>query len=197
METRDSEIKIPGKGDIPALDEAAVEKCQSRWLSIAKHLFGLGTLEDAVTQIAGITGTADVSIDKKGLIVMCADNGVVEEGISQTDSSVTAVVTDNFSRGLTSACIMGRTAGVDVFPIDIGVSVDTKVYTDKIAYGTKNMLKEPAMTRREAEESILAGIRAAKRLKKQGYQILLTGEMGIGNTSTSSAVASVLLEEDP
>ena len=96
METRDSEIKIPGKGDIPALDEAAVEKCQSRWLSIAKPLFGLGTLEDAVTQIAGITGTADVSIDKKGLIVMCADNGVVEEGISQTDSSVTAVVTDNF-----------------------------------------------------------------------------------------------------
>ena len=147
--------------------------------------------------MAGMTGTADVSIDKKGLIVMCADNGVVEEGISQTVSSVTAVVTDNFSRGLTSACIMSRAAGVDVFPIDIGVAADTKVYTDKIAYGTKNMLKEPAMTREEAEGSILAGIRAAKRLKKEGYQILLTGEMGIGNTTTSSAVASVLLGEDP
>ena len=197
METRDSEIKIPGKEDIPSPDRAAMEKCQSRWLSIAKPLFGLGTLEDAVTQMAGMTGTADVSIDKKGLIVMCADNGVVEEGISQTDSSVTAVVTDNFSRGLTSACIMSRAAGVDVFPIDIGVAADTKVYTDKIAYGTKNMLKEPAMTREEAEGSILAGIRAAKRLKKEGYQILLTGEMGIGNTTTSSAVASVLLGEDP
>ena len=91
METRDSEIKIPGKEDIPSPDRAAMEKCQSRWLSIAKPLFGLGTLEDAVTQMAGMTGTADVSIDKKGLIVMCADNGVVEEGISQTDSSVTAV----------------------------------------------------------------------------------------------------------
>ena len=197
METRDSEIKIPGKEDIPSPDRAAMEKCQSRWLSIAKPLFGLGTLEDAVTQMAGMTGTADVSIAKKGLIVMCADNGVVEEGISQTDSSVTAVVTDNFSRGLTSACIMSRAAGVDVFPIDIGVAADTKVYTDKIAYGTKNMLKEPAMTREEAESSILAGIRAAKRLKKEGYQILLTGEMGIGNTTTSSAVASVLLGEDP
>ena len=197
METRDSEIRIPGKEEIPSPDRAAMEKCQSRWLSIAKPLFGLGTLEDAVTQMAGMTGTADVSIDKKGLIVMCADNGVVEEGISQTDSSVTAVVTDNFSRGLTSACIMSRAAGVDVFPIDIGVAADTKVYTDKIAYGTKNMLKEPAMTREEAEGSILAGIRAAKRLKKEGYQILLTGEMGIGNTTTSSAVASVLLGEDP
>ena len=90
METRDSEIRIPGKEEIPSPDRAAMEKCQSRWLSIAKPLFGLGTLEDAVTQMAGMTGTADVSIDKKGLIVMCADNGVVEEGISQTDSSVTA-----------------------------------------------------------------------------------------------------------
>lgn len=128
---------------------------------------------------------------------MCADNGVVEEGISQTDSSVTAVVTNNFAKGLTSACMMSRVAGVDVFPVDIGVQTDTEVYTEKVAYGTKNMAMEPAMTRQQASASIRTGIRMAKRLKEAGYEILLTGEMGIGNTTTSSAVVSALLGEDP
>ena len=128
---------------------------------------------------------------------MCADNGVVEEGVSQTDSSVTAVVTDNFTKGLTSACLMSRVAGVDVFPVDVGVKTKTKAYQDKAAWGTKNMVREPAMTRKEALFSIRSGIRAARRLKEAGYGILLTGEMGIGNTTTSAAVACALLGEEP
>lgn len=182
---------------IPPLDEAAMEACRNRWLSIAKPLYGLGSLEDAVIRMAGMTGNVNVSIERKALVIMCADNGVVAEGISQTDSSVTAVVTNNFAKGLTSACIMSRRAGVDLFPVDIGVCTDTDVYTDKVAYGTKNMAKEPAMTREQAVRAIETGIRTARRLKEKGYEILLTGEMGIGNTTTSSAVASVLLKEDP
>lgn len=182
---------------VRGLDEEAMEKCRKRWLNIAKPLFGLGRLEDAIIQMAGITGNENISIDKKALIVMCADNGVVEEGVSQTDSSVTAVVTDNFADMKTSACLMSRKAGVDVFPIDIGVHTKTKVFTDKVAWGTKNMAKGPAMTREEAQASIEAGIRAARRCKEAGYQILLTGEMGIGNTTTSSAVVSVLLGREP
>lgn len=188
---------MPGEGEILPPDERAMEACRRRWLSIAKPLFGLGSLEDAVTQIAGITRNENVSIDKKGLIVMCADNGVVEEGVSQTDSSVTAVVTDNFTKGLTSACLMSRVAGVDVFPVDVGVKTKTKAYQDKAAWGTKNMVREPAMTRKEALFSIRSGIRAARRLKEAGYGILLTGEMGIGNTTTSAAVACALLGEEP
>ncbi len=183
--------------NISELDQAAMERCKTRWMQIAKPLYGLGRLEDAIIQIAGITGNEKVSIDKKTLIVMCADNGVVEEGVSQTDSSVTAVVTDNFAAGKTSACFMSRKAGVGVFPVDIGVQTKTKVYEDKVAWGTNNMAKGPAMSKEEAKEAIQVGIRAARRCKEKGDQILLTGEMGIGNTTTSSAVASVLLGRSP
>ena len=182
---------------VTGLDQASMERCQRRWMQIAKPLYGLGRLEDAIIQIAGIIGNEKVSIDKKALIVMCADNGVVEEGVSQTDSSVTSVVTDNFAEGKTSACLMSRRAGVDVFPIDIGVQTKTKVYEDKVAWGTRNMAKGPAMSKEEAQGAIHAGIRAAWRCRELGYQILLTGEMGIGNTTTSSAVASVLLGLPP
>lgn len=191
------ETEIPGLDRIQPPDEQAMEACRKRWLSIAKPLFGLGSLEDAVIQMAGIQRNENVSIDKKGLIIMCADNGVVEEGISQTDSSVTAVVTNNFARGLTSACLMAGKAGVDLFPVDIGVASDTEVYTDKVAPGTKNLAREPAMTREQAVQSVCTGIRTVRRLKEKGYQILLTGEMGIGNTTTSTAVVCGLLQEEP
>lgn len=178
-------------------DREAMERCRLRWNRIAKPLYGLGRLEEAIVQMAGIQRTSNVSLDKKALIVMCADNGVVEEGISQTDSSVTGVVTDNFAEGKTSACLMAKRAGVDVFPVDIGVSRETKVFTDKVAFGTRNMAKEPAMTRAHALEAIAVGVRAARRCKEAGYDILLTGEMGIGNTTTSSAAVCVLLNADP
>ena len=127
---------------------------------------------------------------------MCADNGVVEEGVTQTGQEVTAIVAENFLSGDTSACVMCRQCGTDVFPVDVGMVVNTKVPTDlKVAMGTKNMTKEPAMTREEAVKGLEAGIEMVRRLKEKGYTLLATGEMGIGNTTTSSAVASVLLDE--
>lgn len=173
-----------------------MEECKDRWNSLAKPIHGLGRLEEVFMQIAGIQGSADVKVEKKALIVMCADNGVVEEGVSQTESSVTKVVADNFSKGHTTACIMAKRAGVDVFPADIGVNEKTEIYDElKVRCGTGNIAKGPAMTREEARMAVEAGIKMAYMCKEKGYEILLTGEMGIGNTTTSSAVAAVLLDE--
>lgn len=166
---------------------------QKKWNSIAKPLHSLGKLEDHIMQIAALTGDTDVNLNRKALIVMCADNGVVEEGVTQTGQEVTAIVAENFLTCNTSAAIMCKKAGVDIFPIDIGMAADTKVPRYKTANGTANMTKGPAMTRMQALQAILTGIHQVKEKKEAGYKIIASGEMGIGNTTTSSAVASVLL----
>lgn len=182
------------KKQIRPVDQEAVCAAQKRWDSIAKPLHSLGKMEKIVMQIAGITGSADVRLDKRALVAMCADNGVVEEGVTQTGQEVTAIVAENFLKGDTSACVMCRQCRTDVFPVDVGMASDTKVPSDlKVMMGTRNMTKEPAMTYEEAVQGIEAGIEMVRRLKEQGYRLIATGEMGIGNTTTSSAVASVLL----
>lgn len=174
--------------------QEAMERCRQHWDSIAKPLHSLGKLEDALVRIAGMTGNERIHLDKKALVVMCADNGVVEEGVTQTGQEVTAIVAENFLSGDTSACVMSRQCGTKVIPVDIGMTVDTRVSTDlKVACGTANMTKEPAMTREQAVQALETGIEMVRRLKEDGYGLLATGEMGIGNTTTSSAVASVLL----
>lgn len=189
---------------VTPLDHLAMEAAKRRWDQVAKPLNSLGLLEDAVVKIAGIQGSDRVCVEKKALIIMCADHGVVEEGVTQTGQEVTAVVTENFASGNSCVCIMAERADVMVFPVDIGVARDLEnkggkypLQIQKIAYGTKNFHKEPAMTRREAREAIEVGIRMVGMLKKEGYHIAATGEMGIGNTTASSAVASVLLGMEP
>lgn len=183
---------------IQSVDKAAMKECEAHWDAIAKPLKSLGRLEEYVIQIAGIQGSPCVSLGKKALIVMCADNGVVAEGVTQSGQEVTALVAENFLDEKSCAAIMCKDTGTDIFPVDIGMAVDTpRVEKRKIAYGTKNMAKEPAMTREEAIAAIEVGIHYAEELKEQGYGILATGEMGIGNTTTSSAIASVLLEKEP
>lgn len=183
---------------IKPLDERAMKIAAKRWDSIAKPLHSLGKMEKLVIQIAGITGDPDIHIKKRALVPMCADNGVVEEGVTQTGQEVTAIVAENFLSGDTSACVMSRQCGTKVIPVDIGMTVDTRVSTDlKVACGTANMTKEPAMAREQAVQALEAGIEMVRRLKEDGYGLLATGEMGIGNTTTSSAVASVLLGDEP
>ena len=165
---------------------------QKKWNSIAKPLHSLGKLEDHIMQIAALTGDTDVNLNRKTLIVMCADNGVVEEGVTQTGQEVTAIVAENFLTCNTSAAIMCKKAGVDIFPIDIGMAADTKVPRYKTANGTANMTKGPAMTRMQALQAILTGIHQVKEKKEAGYKIIATGEMGIGNTTTSSMLVAAL-----
>lgn len=179
-------------------DENAMLAAQKRLDSIAKPLGSLGLLEKNLVKIAGATGTSRVSLEKKCVVVMCADNGVVAQGVTQVSSEVTAIVTENFARGTTSVNNMSNIAGARVIPVDIGVERDLTeegVLNRKIAYGTKNMAKEPAMTREEAIKALEVGIELVGELKAQGYNIIATGEMGIGNTTTSSAIASVLLKQ--
>ena len=182
---------------IRPLDEHAMEQAKKQWNSIAKPLHSLGKLEEHIIRIAGITGNPDVKIEEKALIVMCADNGVVEEGVTQTGQEVTAIVAENFLSGETSAAIMCKKAGVRILPIDIGMAGKTKVPDHKVACGTRNFAKEPAMTREQALQSILTGVRIVEEQKKAGVALLATGEMGIGNTTTSSAVLAALLQIDP
>ena len=188
------------KKEIRPLDETSMEQARKHWIKIAKPLFSLGKLEDAVIQMAGIKETPDYELKKKALVIMCADNGIVEEGVTQTGQEVTAMVADNFTKSSTSVCAMSKVAGVDLFPVDIGMAVDVPSVTvkeEKVAYGTRNFSKEPAMTREEVWQAIEIGIRKVEQLKEQGYEMIATGEMGIGNTTTSSAVASVLLSVAP
>jgi nicotinate-nucleotide--dimethylbenzimidazole phosphoribosyltransferase len=178
----------------PSSPQASKES-RVRFDSIAKPLRSLGKLEEAVVKIAGIIENNHVLIDKKALVIMCADNGVVSEGVTQTGQEVTAIVAENFLQKRASVSIMAGYTNTDIYPIDIGIARDTNIINKKIAYGTKNFAKEPAMTMNEAKQAIETGIAIVGELKEKGYQILATGEMGIGNTTTSSAIASVLLEK--
>ncbi|MDO5485466.1 MAG: nicotinate-nucleotide--dimethylbenzimidazole phosphoribosyltransferase, partial [Sarcina sp.] len=173
-------------------------RCRARWNCIAKPLYGLGVLEDLVVRIAAAQGTDQVDISRKGLVVFCADNGVVDEGVSQTGQEVTAIVAENFIDGKSCTAIMCKRAGADLYPVDVGIAVDTpRVEKRKCRRGTANMTKGPAMTRGEAVFAIEAGIAKAQELEEAGYRILASGEMGIGNTTTSTAVTAVLLGLDP
>ena len=182
---------------IRPVDAAAMASAKQHWDGLGKPLGSLGRLEKALIQIAGIQRTGDVHIDRKALVIMCADNGVVEEGVTQCGQEVTATVAENFLDEKSCVAIMCRRAGTKICPVDIGMAVDTpRVEKRKIAYGTKNMAKEPAMTREQAVAAIEVGIAKAEELHAQGYEMLATGEMGIGNTTTSSAMTAVYLGLD-
>ena len=183
------------QGIVPA-DQEAMGRAKARWDSIAKPLGSLGALEDAVIRIAGMTGSPDVDISKRAVVVMCADNGVVAEGVTQTGQEVTAIVAENMSTGDTSVCAMSRAAGAEVVPVDIGTVTPLKgarIRQKCVRRGTANMTQGPAMSREEAVQAILAGVEVARELRGRGVKLLATGEMGIGNTTTSSALAAVLL----
>lgn len=182
---------------IRPVDAAAMAAAKQHWDGLGKPLGSLGRLEKALIQIAGIQRTGDVHIDRKALVIMCADNGVVQEGVTQCGQEVTATVAENFLDEKSCVAIMCRRAGTKICPVDIGMAVDTpRVEKRKIAYGTKNMAKEPAMTREQAVAAIEVGIAKAEELHAQGYEMLATGEMGIGNTTTSSAMTAVYLGLD-
>ena len=179
---------------IAPADERAAARCRAHWDGIAKPLNGLGLLETAVVRIAALTGSEQVRIDRRAVAVLCADNGIVEEGVTQTDASVTAVMARRIAEHRSSVCLMAESARADVFAFDFGMRARVAGVRDlSVGNGTANMTKGPAMTAAQALQAIANGVALAEELADAGYRILVTGEMGIGNTSTSSAVASVLL----
>ena len=176
----------------------AMEEAKRRWSQVAKPLHSLGKVEELIIQMAGAYGTALFSMNPKGVLQFCADNGVVAEGVTQTGQEVTAIVAENFLSGKTSAAVMASCCGATLLPADIGMARDTQVRRDfKVRYGTANMAQGPAMSREEAIAGVEAGIALSYEAAQKGYRLLALGEMGIGNTTTSSAVASVLLSLSP
>ncbi len=185
---------------IPGPDEAAREECLRRWDAVAKPLHSLGLLETITAAMAATQRTAVPHARKKRVLVFCADNGVVAEGVTQSDSSVTAAVALALAGGSSNVNIMARVAGADVVTYDVGMVSDPvhpNLRVAKTAHGTANLAKGPAMTRAQAVYALETGILAAEEAAADGCDLLVAGEMGIGNTTSSAAVLSVLLGVDP
>ena len=177
------------------LEDSWYRKVKEKLDGIAKPLDGLGKFEHLIAQIGAIEKTTQISIQKKAVLVMCADNGVVEEQVSQSGKEVTLAVAKAMGVNNSSVGKMAAVAGVDVIPVDIGIDTDELipgVLPRKVAKGTKNFAKEPAMTEEEVLKAIETGIQLVQQCHREGYEILATGEMGIGNTTTSSCVLAAL-----
>lgn len=180
-------------------DRDAMTRCQERWDGIAKPIGGLGEWERIYCRLAGIAGRTERLYGKSRILVLCADNGIVEEGVSQSDHKVTTAVAYSIAQGSANVNKMAAAAGAQVMAVDIGMKEDVKepdMEQAKIRRGTRNFLKEPAMTEREALAALLTGIRLAVRCREEGCTVLGIGEMGIGNTTTSAALLSLLLGAD-
>ena len=175
-------------------DEVARAAAHAHWAKLAKPLGGLGRLETMIEDAAALTGREDIDVSRRAVFVLCADNGVVAQGVSQTDQSVTRAVAENLAAGRTSVCRMAAAARCDVVPVDIGMAGEKVegVLDRRIADGTADFTQGPAMTREQALECLQVGIDMAREEKNKGLDIVAAGEMGIGNTTPSSAIVAVL-----
>lgn len=181
---------------VQPLDQKAMLAAEAHQARLAKPPGSLGRLEELSVQLAGITGKVHSELPRKQLLVFAADNGVVIEGVSSAPQSVTMQQTINLTRGKTGAAVLAKRFGCGLTVCDVGVNADiceSAVLKRKIAYGTQNICAGPAMTREQALQAILTGAAVAENVDADAVGI---GEMGIGNTTTSSAMLAVLLGAD-
>ena len=181
---------------VQPLDQKAMLAAEAHQARLAKPTGSLGRLEELSVQLAGITGKVHNELPRKQLLVFAADNGVVAEGVSSAPQSVTKQQTINLMRGKTGAAVLAKHFGCGLTVCDVGVNADiyeSAVLNRKIAYGTQNICTGPAMTREQTLQAILTGAEIARTVDAD---VIGVGEMGIGNTTTSSAVLAVLLGAD-
>lgn len=182
--------------EVLPLDRGTMTAAEEYQARLAKPPGSLGRLEEISIQLAGITGRVHNALNKKQLLVFAADNGVVAEGVSSAPQSVTKQQTINLMRGKTGAAVLAKHFGCGLTVCDVGVNADiyeSAVLNRKIAYGTQNICTGPAMTREQTLQAILTGAEIARTVDAD---VIGVGEMGIGNTTTSSAVLAVLLGAD-
>ena len=182
---------------IEKLDVSLMEETQRRLDNLTKPRGSLGRLEEIAKQVVGITKKRNPSFKNKVIFVMAADHGVTEEGVSAYPKEVTSQMVYNFIKGGAAINVLAKHVGARVLVVDMGVDgkleIESPNFKDrKINYGTKNMAKEPAMTKEEAIRAIEAGIEVFEEELSKGMDIVATGDMGIGNTTSSSAIASCL-----
>ena len=188
-----TEIKID-KPDISCSE--SIKKC---WDTVSKPIDGLGDFENLICRIGAIQRSNSPDISKRAALIFCADNGIVEESVSQSGKEITLSVAKALGSGISSACHLAKFAHVDVIPIDVGIDSDEKISglkCMKVSMGTRNFLIEPAISEEEAIAAIEVGIAAVQELSGEGYRVIATGEMGIGNTTTSTAVLCAILGID-
>ena len=182
---------------IRGADLSASREAAAYVQSLAAPPGSLGKLTDAAVQLAGITGKVKNTLGRRRIIVMCADNGVVEEGVSATPQIVTLSQAINMTKRLTGMSTLAAHFGIDVDVVDIGIATPYDeqgcgILQRRIRRGTANLAKEPAMTRDQTVQAVLVGIERAKQAAADSIDVIGVGEMGIGNTTTSSAVLAAL-----
>ena len=186
---------------IPPLDEAAMAEARARQDQLTKPQGSLGRLEELSIQIAGVMANPRPVIRHKVITVMAGDHGVVAEGVSAFPQEVTPQMVVNFLNGGAAINVLARHVGARVVVVDMGVAADLPdhpgLVRKKVAYGTANMTQGPAMTRDQAEQAILAGADVVRAELANGLDILGTGDMGIGNTTPSAAIAAAFTGRDP
>ena len=183
--------------EVRGADPVALREAAVYVQSLAAPPGSLGKLTDAAVQLAGITGKVQNTVSRRRIIVLCADNGVVEEGVSVTPQIVTLSQAVNMTRHLTGMSSLAAHFGDEVEVVDVGIAAPyeeqgVKIVQRRILRGTGNIVKGPAMSREQALEAILVGIERAGKAKEDGIDLIGAGEMGIGNTTTSSAVLAAL-----
>jgi len=187
---------------IKPLDENAMESALARQNQLTKPAGSLGRLEELSIQLAGIMRTSLPMIKDKVIITMAGDHGVVAEGVSAYPQEVTPQMVLNFLAGGAAINVLARHVGARVVVVDMGVAneiltADEKLIRRRVASGTANLAEGPAMTRAQAEESIQSGIEVARGEISKGADIIGTGDMGIGNTTPSAAIACALMSASP
>ena len=173
---------------------------QEHWDSVAKPLRSFGVLEDFWNKIAAVQRTASPDISSRAVVVMCADNGVVDEGVTQTDRSVTRICAEAIACGKSNINALASVYNAQVIAVDIGIAADVnceKLLNRKIAYGSDNIAVGRAMNRENVFKAIEVGMDIVGELSKRGVKLIVTGEMGIGNTTPTAALSSVLLGLSP
>ena len=183
-------------GMIRPLDEEAIAQAQARQDQLTKPQGSLGRLEELSIQLAGIQGKPRPQISHKAIITMAGDHGVVAEGISLYPQQVTSQMVNNFLRGGAGINVIARQVGARVIVVDMGVATelepDAQLLSKKVAPGTQNMCLGPAMTSKQAVKAIETGIEIVAAEVTKGLDIVVTGDMGIGNTTASSAICAVM-----
>ena len=182
-------------GSVTGLDASAMDAAKKRQAELAKPPGSLGRLEALSVQLAGITGQVYNKIGKKTLLVFCADNGVVGEGVASAPQSVTLAQTVNLARGKTGAAVLAKQFGCALTVVDVGVNAEvpeSSVLSRKIAFGTKNIVQGPAMAEEQTLRAVLTGAEIAAEAARNGADVIGVGEMGIGNTTTGAAVLAAL-----
>jgi nicotinate-nucleotide--dimethylbenzimidazole phosphoribosyltransferase len=196
MDTLNRTIKA-----IKPLDEGAMAAARMRQADLTKPEGSLGRLEDLSIQLAGIQGKASPVIEKKAMFTLAGDHGVVKEGVGNWPQEVTAQMVQNFLHGGAAINVLCRVAGARIIFADLGVAsdlpADPHLIVKKVGYGTADICQGPAMTREQAVQAVEAGIELVNTEAMTGIDIAATGDMGIGNTTASSAVFAAVTGKTP